>query len=149
MAQTQLRGIARVLTFEHPELKTTIVDVDADGTGSAAALIEELLAGRDHDEVALRDGQRYVNRLVPAPTTASGELAAEPRRTVVDFAGAGAVRLQIDQAGTAGRADGACGASAHRRRPTRSRFASSPRGSTSATCSRPWACIPGWTVARR
>ena len=47
----------------------------------------------------MRDGQRYVNRLVPAPTTASGELTAEPRRTVVDFAGAGAVRLQIDNPG--------------------------------------------------
>ena len=56
LAQTQLRGFARVLTFEHPELKTTMVDVDADGTGSATALIEELLAGRAHDEVALRDG---------------------------------------------------------------------------------------------
>ena len=66
LAQTQLRGIARVLTFEHPELQATIVDVDADGTGSAAALIEELLAGPADDEVALRDGQRYVHRLVPA-----------------------------------------------------------------------------------
>ena len=31
LAQTTLRGIARVLTFEHPELKPTVVDVDADG----------------------------------------------------------------------------------------------------------------------
>ena len=99
LAQTQLRGIARVLTFEHPELKTTLVDVEADGTGSAAALIEELLAGRDHDEVALREGQRYIHRLVPAPITSSGELTAEPRRVVVDFAGTGAVRLQVDQPG--------------------------------------------------
>ena len=53
LAQTELRGIARVLTFEHPELKTTIVDIEADGTGSLAALTEELLAGSDHDEVAL------------------------------------------------------------------------------------------------
>ena len=30
---------------------------------------------------------------------------------------------------------------------TRSRFESWPRGSTSATCSRPWACIPRWTVS--
>ena len=44
LAQTALRGIARVLTFEHPELKATIVDVDADGIGSANALINELLA---------------------------------------------------------------------------------------------------------
>ena len=99
LAQTTLRGIARVLTFEHPELKTTIVDVDADGDRSATALIDELLAGPDHDEVALRDGQRYVNRLVRVPTSVDGVLAVEPRRTVVDLGGAGAVRLQIDQPG--------------------------------------------------
>ena len=99
LAQTELRGIARVLTFEHPELKATIVDIEADGTGSAAALAAELLAGEDHDEVALRDGGRYVHRLVPAPVTASGDLAAEPRRTVVSLDGAGAVQLQADQPG--------------------------------------------------
>src|SRR4029077_5470541 len=44
LAQTSLRGLARVLTFEHPELKTTIVDIDAEGSGSAAALMAELLA---------------------------------------------------------------------------------------------------------
>ncbi|HET9563571.1 MAG TPA: SDR family NAD(P)-dependent oxidoreductase, partial [Mycobacterium sp.] len=99
LAQTTLRGIARVLTFEHPELKTTIVDVDADGSGSADALIHEFLADPDHDEVALRDGQRYVNRLVRVPTSADGVLAIEPRPTVVDLAGTGVVRLQIDQPG--------------------------------------------------
>ncbi|GBG36378.1 Phthiocerol/phenolphthiocerol synthesis polyketide synthase type I PpsC [Mycobacterium montefiorense] len=99
LAQTQLRGIARVLTFEHPELRTTIVDIDADGSGTLTALTEELLAGADHDEIALRDQQRYVNRLVPAPVDAAGELAAESRRTVVSLDGDGAVRLQIDRPG--------------------------------------------------
>jgi phthiocerol/phenolphthiocerol synthesis type-I polyketide synthase C len=99
LAQTQLRGIARVLTFEHPELKTTIVDIDADGSGTLAALTEELLAGSDHDEIALRDQQRYVSRLVPAPVGATGDLAVEARRTVVSLDGGGAVRLQIDQPG--------------------------------------------------
>ncbi|MGO9156827.1 type I polyketide synthase [Mycobacterium sp.] len=99
LTQTQLRGIARVLTFEHPELKTTIVDVEADGAGSLATLTEELLAGSDHDEIALRDRQRYVNRLVPAPTAATGDLVLESRPTVVNLDGAGAVRLQIDQPG--------------------------------------------------
>ena len=74
-----------MLTFEHPELKTTIVDVDAEDTGSAAALIDELLAGADHDEVALRDGRRYVNRLVPVPTATNGGLVPELRRTVVNL----------------------------------------------------------------
>ena len=99
VAQTTLRGLARVLTFEHPELKTTIVDVDADGSGSAEELVNELLADPDHDEVALRDGHRYLNRLVRVPTSVDGVLAVEPRPTVVDLGGIGAVRLQIDQPG--------------------------------------------------
>ena len=58
-----------------------------------------MLAGAAHDEVALRDGERYVHRLVPAPTTANGDLATESRRIVVDLAGDGAVRLQVDEPG--------------------------------------------------
>ncbi|MBV8347679.1 MAG: SDR family NAD(P)-dependent oxidoreductase, partial [Mycolicibacterium sp.] len=99
LAQTTLRGIARVLTFEHPELKATIVDLDAEGGGSAEALVHELCADAGHDEVALRDGHRYVNRLVRVPTTVDGVLAVEPRPAVVDLNGAGAARLQIDQPG--------------------------------------------------
>ncbi|BAX91783.1 type I polyketide synthase [Mycobacterium shigaense] len=99
LAQTELRGIARVLVFEHPELRATTVDLEADGTASLAALTNELLAGADADEIALRDGQRYLNRLLPAPTTAGGELAGETRHTVVDLDAGGAVRLQIDEPG--------------------------------------------------
>ncbi|MBV9639902.1 MAG: SDR family oxidoreductase, partial [Mycobacteriaceae bacterium] len=99
LAQTQLRGLARVLTFEHPELKTTIVDVDAYGAGPTAALVDELLVGGGQDEVALRGGRRYVHRLVQAPTSVTGELAAEQRHTVVEIGGAEAFRLQLDQAG--------------------------------------------------
>ena len=99
LAQSGLRGISRVLTFEHPELNTTTVDLDPDGTSPAGALIDELLAAADDDEVALRSGQRYVNRLVPAPTTANGDLTAEPRHTVVNLDGSGAIRLQVDEPG--------------------------------------------------
>jgi phthiocerol/phenolphthiocerol synthesis type-I polyketide synthase C len=99
LTQTALRGIARVLTFEHPELKATIVDVDADGIGSANALINELLADPDHDEVALRNGQRYVNRVVRVPTSVDGVLAVQPRPIKVNLNGTDAVRLQIDQPG--------------------------------------------------
>jgi phthiocerol/phenolphthiocerol synthesis type-I polyketide synthase C len=99
LAQTELRGIARVLTFEHSELSTTLVDIEPEGTGSLAAVTQELIAGSGDDEVAYRDGQRYVNRLVPAPTTPRGDLAAEARSTIVNLDGSGAVRLQIDQPG--------------------------------------------------
>ncbi|KJX74689.1 type I polyketide synthase [Mycobacterium lepromatosis] len=99
LAQTELRGIVRVLTFEHSELRATLLDIEANGTDSLADLTEELLTGSDHDEVAYRGGQRYVNRLVPAPITPKGELAGETRRTIVELGGLGAVRLQIDQPG--------------------------------------------------
>ena len=99
LAQTSLRGLVRVLTFEHPELKTTTIDIDAEGTASAAALVEELLAGSEQDEVALRDGKRYVSRLVPAPTAPGGGLAIEARRTSIDVDGPDGFRLQVDQAG--------------------------------------------------
>ncbi|HET9876347.1 MAG TPA: polyketide synthase dehydratase domain-containing protein, partial [Mycobacterium sp.] len=99
LAQTTLRGLARVLTFEHPELKTTVVDLDADGDGSADALVHELCADAPHDEVALRDGRRYVHRLVRLPVSADGALPAEPRPVVVDLAGDDAVRLQADAPG--------------------------------------------------
>ncbi len=80
LSQTQLRGMARVLAFEHPELKATMVDVEAEGTDSLAALTQELLASGGDDEVALRDGQRFVNRLVPVAT---GAPTADARRAVV------------------------------------------------------------------
>ncbi|MGB8211886.1 MAG: SDR family NAD(P)-dependent oxidoreductase [Mycobacterium sp.] len=99
LAQTTLRGIARVLTFEHPELKATIVDLDPEGGGSAEALVHELCADAGHDEVALRDGRRHVNRLARVNTSVDGVLEIEPRPTVVDLDGAGAIRLQIDQPG--------------------------------------------------
>nr|WP_261870042.1 type I polyketide synthase [Mycobacterium marinum] len=99
LAQTQLRGIARVLTFEHPELKTTLVDIEGDGEGSLAALTQELLAGADDDEISLRDGQRYVHRLVAAPTVGTGDLELESRRTVVNLDAGGAVQLRTDQPG--------------------------------------------------
>ena len=99
LAQTSLRGLARVLTFEHPELKTTMLDIDAEGAASATALLEELLAGAEQDEVALRDGKRYASRLVAAPTTPRGDLVVEARRTAIDVDGSDGFRLQLDQAG--------------------------------------------------
>jgi phthiocerol/phenolphthiocerol synthesis type-I polyketide synthase C len=99
LAQTSLRGMARVLAFEHPEFRTTIVDVDGHGTESAATLVDELLADAEHDEVALRSGRRYVCRLVAAPTTPSGDLVGESRILKVDAGGPNPFRLEVDQPG--------------------------------------------------
>ncbi|MCC8246543.1 type I polyketide synthase [Saccharothrix luteola] len=68
--QAALRGAVRVLAFERPQLRATIVDVD-----DVAVLPRELLADRADDEVAWRGGVRYAARLrraeVDVPATGS------------------------------------------------------------------------------
>ncbi|MBS1696770.1 MAG: SDR family oxidoreductase, partial [Actinobacteria bacterium] len=99
LAQAELRGLARVLVFEHPKLKTTTVDADAAGSDSAAALAAEILALAEHDEVALRAGRRTVRRLVPAATTPAGAVAPESRKQTVEVGGPLGYRLEVDAAG--------------------------------------------------
>jgi phthiocerol/phenolphthiocerol synthesis type-I polyketide synthase D len=64
-----LRGLVRVLAFEHPELQPTWVDLDHDH--GVEGLLSELAAADGEDEVAWRDGRRHVARLIrpelPAP----------------------------------------------------------------------------------
>ena len=57
-----LRGLVRVLAYEHPDLHTTLVDVDPRGDGLATLVTELQLAGAD-DVVAWRGGRRYAERL--------------------------------------------------------------------------------------
>lgn len=57
-AAASLRGLVRVLAFEHPEVRARIVDVD-----DLDALLVELAHDSEDDEVAWRDGVRYAARL--------------------------------------------------------------------------------------
>ncbi|MGW5719835.1 beta-ketoacyl synthase N-terminal-like domain-containing protein [Amycolatopsis sp. NPDC003865] len=75
-----LRGFVRVLAFEHPELRVSAVDFDA-GPDPArlwvGQLRDEVRADGPDDEVAWREGVRYVRRLVrPEP----GDPVREPVR---------------------------------------------------------------------
>ncbi|OLR92086.1 type I polyketide synthase [Actinokineospora bangkokensis] len=109
-----LRGLVRVLAFEHPELRATLVDVDrASGAACAAA---ELLADRPDDEVAWRRGHRLRARLTTTAlptadrpvvragayviTGGTGELGARLTRWLVE---GGATRVVL--AGRAHRPD--------------------------------------------
>ncbi|MGV0715209.1 sulfolipid-1 biosynthesis phthioceranic/hydroxyphthioceranic acid synthase [Mycolicibacterium sp. XJ662] len=85
--QAGLRGLVRVVGAEHPELRATQIDVDADCDPEKVAL--ELLSGSTEDETAWRAGNWYVARLQPTP------LRPEERRiTTVNHETEG-VRLQI------------------------------------------------------
>ena len=57
-----LKGLVRVLAYEHPDLRATLVDLDA-GSDAVAALTAELAASGSDDVIAWRGGRRFVERL--------------------------------------------------------------------------------------
>jgi phthiocerol/phenolphthiocerol synthesis type-I polyketide synthase D len=65
-----LRGVVRVLAYEHPGLRTSLLDLDPQDT-AATALVRELASPSADDVVAWRGGRRFVERL---------NRAAEPER---------------------------------------------------------------------
>jgi NADPH:quinone reductase-like Zn-dependent oxidoreductase/acyl carrier protein len=70
--QAPLWGLGRTLAAEHPALRTRLVDLDRNSK-SVAALVGNLLAPDDEDQIALRDGTRQVARLVPRHGPSTGE----------------------------------------------------------------------------
>ncbi|XVV07937.1 SDR family NAD(P)-dependent oxidoreductase [Actinosynnema sp. CA-248983] len=74
--QAALRGAVRVMAFERPLAKASIVDVD-----DLDVLARELAADLPDDEVAWRDGVRYVARL--RPVDLPEDFAVEPGAYVI------------------------------------------------------------------
>ncbi|MPY40270.1 type I polyketide synthase [Streptomyces phyllanthi] len=97
-SQGPVRGLARVLAHEHPELRPTLIDMGAsdDDLRQTAAL---LLRGVPGDEMAVRGAEQHVARLVPAPLTEPERLAATTR--TVRY-GTDRFRLRASRAGDLG-----------------------------------------------
>lgn len=67
VAQSPLIGLGRVIVSEYPRLRCKLVDLDPSAEAAVApSLLDELGAVDEEDEIALRGGQRYVQRFVPA-----------------------------------------------------------------------------------
>jgi acyl transferase domain-containing protein/acyl carrier protein len=97
VAQTPLWGLARVVALEHPELRCTCVDLDADaGTSSPARLLREITADGREDQIAWRSEVRFVARLLPArliPRSEDGLVRSD--KSYVITGGAGALGLEV------------------------------------------------------
>ncbi len=79
IAHAPLWGLAGVIGTEHPELRCTRVDLGTSGEGvEIKALRDEVRAGDEEDQVALRGGERWVPRVVRR----SAETVDEKRRLV-------------------------------------------------------------------
>ena len=72
-----LKGLIRVLAYEHPDLHATLVDLDdgADSPADFAAVAAELGVTGRRRRHRLRSGQRYVERL----SAGAAERAVRPR----------------------------------------------------------------------
>ncbi|MEC3978422.1 polyketide synthase [Amycolatopsis sp. H20-H5] len=76
-----LRGLIRVLAFEHPGLHATLVDVDAQS--GADSVVSELRAAAADDEVAWRQGVRYAARLTRTGPFATDGVTGGPGAYVI------------------------------------------------------------------
>ncbi|TCR16056.1 type I polyketide synthase [Streptomyces sp. BK205] len=91
-------GVARVLPFEVPLLRTRCVDLPAQGeqTALAAELVEELARPTNESEVALRHGRRFVARLVPlGPPETSAPDRIRRNAGYLIVGGSGALGLHV------------------------------------------------------
>lgn len=74
VAQAALWGFGRVAAMEHPDLRPELIDLDpeANANTSAANLLAELFSAEVEDQVAYRDGERYIARLESAAKQTAG-----------------------------------------------------------------------------
>lgn len=68
VAQSPLWGLGRVIAQEHPNLRCSLIDLDAASEPEIISLMSELHAHDSEDQVALRGESRYIARLVHRET---------------------------------------------------------------------------------
>lgn len=98
LAQTPVIGLARTALSEYPEMRCTVIDLDAASTPrDAAELATELLCDSPETEAALRETGRYVSRLARFSLDQPAlEGSLEPTLAAVD---AECLHLQIGKPG--------------------------------------------------
>jgi phthiocerol/phenolphthiocerol synthesis type-I polyketide synthase E len=79
-------GAAKVLPQEHPGIRVTHLDVDAD-PGAAGRILDELTQDVPEPAVAFRRGGRFLEEFDPLIIAASGPVTGLPERPVVFITG--------------------------------------------------------------
>ena len=99
--QGSLWGLGRVIRLEHPELNCSRVDLDLKFPVSETItrLVNELLSNDNEDQIAIRQGVRYVARLVQQKKQklTSQQLSIESEACYMITGGLGALGLQVAQ----------------------------------------------------
>jgi acyl transferase domain-containing protein/acyl carrier protein len=97
LGQVPVWGMGRSIVLEHPEIWGGMIDLDfTPGADDAKRLLEELLQSDGEDQVAFRQGERYVPRLAPQERTSIGSaLALDPAAAYLITGGLGGLGLQL------------------------------------------------------
>ena len=92
VAQAPLWGMGKIIAMEHPELWGGMID-----NPQLTDLLAEISVQDNEDQVAYRDGQRYVARLAESKIPVSGEVRAPltPDHSYLITGGLGALGLEV------------------------------------------------------
>ncbi len=91
LEQAPLIGLARTIALEHPELRCSLIDLDA----STEELTRELLAADNEDQIVLRGEQRFVARLTHAEPPVADTFACLSDATYAITGGLGGLGLEM------------------------------------------------------
>jgi len=95
-AQAPLAAFARVLGLEHPELFGRLIDLDpAAAATDARALIAEILQDDVEDQIAIRQGERYAQRVEAVADQPAPALRLHGDATYLITGGLGRIGLMV------------------------------------------------------
>lgn len=98
VAQASLWGLGKVIALEHPKLWGGLVDLAGDATQDEAVnLLREIFDSQGEDQLAFREGQRYVSRLVQSEVPPARTASFQSDSTYLITGGLGALGIKIAQ----------------------------------------------------
>jgi acyl transferase domain-containing protein/acyl carrier protein len=99
IAHSPIWGFRRGASLEYPLLQGGLMDLDpgATATENARMLVDELLAGSSEDQIAFRDGRRYVARLLPDRRAIADQepVRLDPASAYLITGGMGSVGIKV------------------------------------------------------
>ncbi|MBG1258279.1 type I polyketide synthase [Nostoc sp. BAE] len=97
-AQASLWGLGKVIALEHPKLWGGLLDLAPDApTDEAVNLLAEIWNSQGEDQIAFREGRRYVARLIRSKVPEARSISLQSDSTYLVTGALGALGLKVAQ----------------------------------------------------
>ncbi len=98
LAEAPLWGLGKTLSIEHPEWFGGLIDLPVQiGETEIKELLQIILDAQEEDQIVLRQGKRYVPRLVPFKVSDSKAYSLSAEHSYLITGGLGVLGLQVAQ----------------------------------------------------